>query len=86
MHGTTEYVQAMVRPLMTDAGYRGIEDAVSDSELRITVFVTTSRAKSVVIGRGGENIHAIQHLARERQSRDDPRLKVRIDVILAGSE
>lgn len=61
-----------------------IEDTVTDHSLRIAVYVTTARAKSLIIGRGGENIHAIQHLARERQRRDNPALKVSIDVILAG--
>ena len=84
-HATTEYVQALIGPLIP-GGLRKIDDALGASELRITVFVATALAKSKVIGRGGENIHAIQHLANERQHRDDPALKVRIDVILGGGE
>jgi len=85
LHKTTIYVRNMIEPLIPD-GLRKVEDVLTSTELRITVVVATATAKSKVIGRGGENIHAIQHLAKERQHRDDPALKVRIDVVLSGGE
>lgn len=84
-HPTAEYVLAIIAPLLEHTnGLRDVAGLETAHELRITVWVRTARAKSIVIGRGGENIHAIQHLANERQHRDDPSLKVKIDVILGG--
>lgn len=82
MHPTTEYVHALIAPLIPE-GLRAIKDVEGHGELRITVFVTSARAKGWIIGRGGENIHAIQHLARELQHHREPAVKVRIDVILS---
>lgn len=86
LSATTEYVLAMMVPLLPPGGFGRITDAVTATELHITVFVTTANAKAKIIGHGGENIHAITHLARERQRRDNPALKVTIDVILGGGE
>ena len=86
-HPTADYVTGIITPLVPAGSLRYITgEAEGAATLRITVCVNTARAKSCVIGRGGENIHAIQHLANERQHRDDPALKVKIDVILAGGD
>lgn len=86
LHPTSEYVLTLAVPLMPAGGLFRITDHATASELRIAVYVTSAAAKARLIGRGGENINAIQHLAKERQHRDDPNLKVRIDVILAGGD
>ena len=78
------YVQTICEPLVR--GMLRFDHEVRDGDLRVTIYVTTATAKSRLIGRGGENIHAIQHLAREFQIREDPSLRVKIDVILGDGD
>lgn len=81
---TTAYVSVMVSALAPVGGVRRITESAMSRELRIAVYVTSASAKARVVGWGGENIHAIQHLAREHHRRIDPGVKVNIDVILGG--
>ena len=80
---TAAYVQSIIAPLIPD-GLQRIEDRASPEGLRIRVYVTTSSAKARVIGKGGETIHAIFHLAREYQRKVDLGVRLDIDVILGG--
>ena len=81
---TVRYVQTIIEPLVR--GLIRLDHEVRDGDLRGTIYVTTAMAKSRLIGRGGENIHAIQHLAREFQIREDANLRVKIDVILGDGD
>jgi predicted RNA-binding protein YlqC (UPF0109 family) len=78
MHAVTEYVSAMVKPLLPRAE---ITEYLGLATITIEIIVGDSFAKGILVGSDGETITAIRHLAGRLARGCSPRVRATIEVV-----